>query len=141
MVFPPAIQPGPVTKEIPKPKGGSSKFFEEFRTLLRAYDPGLADLYQLACMVAGCGKAPKCMQEAGWHNSKDNNQGPWGAWLAQSVEHPTSAQVMISQFVGSSPASGSVLTLKAWSLLQILSLSLSAPPPLTLCLSLSLKNK
>ena len=34
-----------------------------------------------------------------------------GTWVAQSVEHPTSsAQVMISQFVGSSPASGSVLT-------------------------------
>ena len=33
-----------------------------------------------------------------------------GTWVAQSVEHPTSAQVMISLFVGSSPASGSVLT-------------------------------
>ena len=37
-----------------------------------------------------------------------------GAWVAQLVKLPTSAQVMISQFVGSSPASGSVLT--AWSL-------------------------
>ena len=27
-----------------------------------------------------------------------------GAWVAQSVERPTSAQVMISQSVGSSPA-------------------------------------
>ena len=34
----------------------------------------------------------------------------WGTWMAQSVEHQTSAQVMISQFVGSSPMSGSVLT-------------------------------
>ena len=34
----------------------------------------------------------------------------WGAWVAQSVERPASAQVMISQFVGSSPPSGSVLT-------------------------------
>ena len=33
-----------------------------------------------------------------------------GAWVAQSVKHPTSAQVMISWSVGSSPASGSVLT-------------------------------
>ena len=33
-----------------------------------------------------------------------------GAWVAQWIEHPTSAQVMISQFVSSSPASGSVLT-------------------------------
>ena len=33
-----------------------------------------------------------------------------GAWVAQSVKRPTSAQVTISQFVSSSPASGSVLT-------------------------------
>ena len=33
-----------------------------------------------------------------------------GAWVAQSVNHPTSAQVMVSRFVSSSPASGSVLT-------------------------------
>ena len=35
---------------------------------------------------------------------------PWGAWVAQSVERQASAQVMISRFVSSSPASGSVLT-------------------------------
>ena len=28
----------------------------------------------------------------------------WGAWVAQSVERPTSAQVMISQLVSSSRA-------------------------------------
>ena len=33
-----------------------------------------------------------------------------GAWVAQPVERPTSAQVMISRFVSSSPTSGSVLT-------------------------------
>ena len=65
----------------------------------------------------------------------------WGAWAAQSVEHPTlgflSAQVMMSQFVSLSPASGSVLT--AWSLLGILSLSLSLcySPALSLSLCLS----
>ena len=37
-----------------------------------------------------------------------------GAWVARLVEHPTSAQVMISWFVGSGSASGSVLT--AWRL-------------------------
>ena len=68
--------------------------------------------------------------------------------MAQSVERPTSAQVMISWFVGSSPASGSVLTAQslepAW---DSVSPSLSAPPSLVLCLSvsvsvsLSLKNK
>ena len=34
---------------------------------------------------------------------------PWSAWVAQSVKYLTLAQVMISQSVGSSPASGSVL--------------------------------
>ena len=54
----------------------------------------------------------------------------------------TLAQVMISQFVSSSSMSGSVLTAPAWSLLQILCfpLSLSAPPPLTFCLSLEDKH-
>ena len=37
----------------------------------------------------------------------------WGAWVAQSVKHPTSAQVMISQSVSSSPASGSVLSVQS----------------------------
>ena len=44
------------------------------------------------------------------------------AWVAQLVEHLTSAQIMISQFVSSSPASGSVL--RAWSPLWILDLPL-----------------
>ena len=68
-------------------------------------------------------------------------------WVAQSVKHPTSAQVMISQLVGLSPAMGSVLT--AWSLEPALdyvcvSLSLSLPAhtlSLSLSLSLPLKNK
>ena len=65
----------------------------------------------------------------------------WGAWMAQSVKHLISAQVMISRFVGSSPASGSVLT--AGSLepaLDSVSPSLSAPLLLVLCLSLSLSK-
>ena len=33
-----------------------------------------------------------------------------GTWVAQLVKRPTSAQVMISQFVHLSPVSGSVLT-------------------------------
>ena len=66
----------------------------------------------------------------------------WGAWVAQSVEPPTSAQVTISQFVSLSPASGSVLTAQS---LEPASNSVppspSAPPLLMLCLSLCLKNK
>ena len=63
-----------------------------------------------------------------------------GAWLAQSVERQTLAQVMILQFVGSSPVSGSVLTAQR---LEPASDSvppfLSAPPLLALSLSLSQK--
>ena len=35
---------------------------------------------------------------------------PWGTWVAQLVKQLTSAQVMISWSVSSSPTSGSVLT-------------------------------
>ena len=37
----------------------------------------------------------------------------WGTCVAQSVNCPTSAQVMMSQFVGSSPVSCSVLTARS----------------------------
>ena len=45
-----------------------------------------------------------------------------GAWVAQSVKRPTSAQVTISRSVSSSPASGSAL-------LEILSLPFSPSLP------------
>ena len=62
--------------------------------------------------------------------------------MAQSVKRLTSAQVMISQFVCSSPASGPVLTAQNLEpVSDSVSPSLSAPPLLTLCPSLSLKNK
>ena len=47
--------------------------------------------------------------------------------MAQSVKHLTSTQVMISQFVVSSPASGSV---SVELVLDALTPSLSAPPSL-----------
>ena len=63
----------------------------------------------------------------------------WDAWAAQLVKRPTSAQVMISWFVGSSPASGSVLTARSLEpASDSVSPSLSAPPLLSLCLSVSL---
>ena len=66
----------------------------------------------------------------------------WDAWVALSVKRPTLAQVMISRFVGSSPASGSVLTAQSLEpASDSVSPSLSAPPLLTLCLSLSLNDK
>ena len=67
--------------------------------------------------------------------------GQTDAWVAQSVERLTSVQVMISQFVGSSPTSGSVLTAQSLEPApDSVSPSLSDPPLLALCLSLSLKN-
>ena len=60
-----------------------------------------------------------------------------GTWGAQSVNCLTWAQVMISRSVGSSPASGSVLTTRSLApASNSVSPSLSAPPHLTLCLSL-----
>ena len=62
-----------------------------------------------------------------------------GSWVAQLIKRLTSVQVMISWFVSSSPALGSVLT--AQSLEPALdSPSLSAPPHVC-SVSLSLKNK
>ena len=60
--------------------------------------------------------------------------------MAQLVERSTSAQVMISWFVSSSPASGSVLTAQSLEPASgSVSPSLSAPSSLMLCLSLSQK--
>ena len=66
--------------------------------------------------------------------------------MAQSVKCPTSAQVMISQFMSLSPALSSVMTAQGLEpASDSVSPSLSAPPLLTLglslSLSLSLKNK
>ena len=60
--------------------------------------------------------------------------------MAQLIERLTSAQVMISWFVSSSPASGSMLTARSLEPASDSGCpSLSAPP--LLMLSLSLKNK
>ena len=45
-----------------------------------------------------------------WDFPSNQIDNDWGAWVALSVKHPTSAQVMISQSVSSSSTSGSVLT-------------------------------
>ena len=59
--------------------------------------------------------------------------------MAQSVERPTSARVMISRFTGSSPASGSVPRAQGLELLRILCLPLSLPLPYLCSVSLSKK--
>ena len=42
--------------------------------------------------------------------NKDSKLKSGSGWVAQSVKHPTSAQVMISRLMNSSPASSSVRT-------------------------------
>ena len=70
-----------------------------------------------------------------YHLKKELGGAP--GWLSGlSVPLLVSAQVMISQFVGSSPTSGSALT--AQSLLEILSLPLCPSPVCALCLPPSL---
>ena len=65
-----------------------------------------------------------------------------GAWVAQSVKPPTSAQAVTSRFVSSSPASGSVLTTQSLEpASDSASLSLSLCPSPTCALSLSLSQK
>ena len=60
-----------------------------------------------------------------------------GAWVAQLVKHLTLAQVLISRFMSSSPTLGSVLTAQSLEpASDSVSPSLSAPPPLMLCLAL-----
>ena len=64
----------------------------------------------------------------------------WGTWVAPSAGRPTSAQVMISWSVSSSPASGSVLTAQSLEpASDSVSPSLSVPSP-TDALSLSQKQ-
>ena len=70
----------------------------------------------------------------------------WGNWVAQSVEHLTLAQFMISWSMSLSPMSGSMLTVQSLEpALSSVSSSLSASALLVLCLSvsvsLSLKEK
>ena len=61
--------------------------------------------------------------------------------MAQSVKHPALAQVMISQFTSSSPASDSVLTTQSLEpASDSVSPSLSPPPLLALYLYLSRIN-
>ena len=65
-----------------------------------------------------------------------------GVRVAQLIKRPASAQVTISQFVGSSPSSGSVRTAQSLEpVLDSVSPSLFAPPPFARARSLSKINK
>ena len=80
-------------------------------------------------MSTGC-----CMETNCTINFILKNNRPLGSWLSQLVERPTSAQVIISQFVSLSPTLGSVLTAQRLEpASDSVSPPLSAPPLLTLC--------
>ena len=65
-----------------------------------------------------------------------------GLWVAQSVKHPTLTQVMISQLVGLSPPSGSVLTPQSLDpASDSVCVCLSLPLPCSSFASLSLSQK
>lgn len=51
-----------IVKEFPKPR----EFFEEFRILIRAHDPGLPDLHEFVHTLVGPGEAQKWVQEERW---------------------------------------------------------------------------
>ena len=73
--------------------------------------------------------------------AKENGKNR-GAWVAQSVKHPTSTQVRISRSVSSSPASGSVLAAQSLEpAFDSVSPSLSLPLPCSCSVCLSVKNK
>ena len=71
-------------------------------------------------------------------NQGGRGTGLGGTWVARSVKHTTLAQVMISQSVGLSPTSGSVLTARSLEPASD-SVSLSLCPSPAHALSLSQK--
>ena len=73
------------------------------------------------------------------NNSIGNHRG---AWVAQWVKRPTSAQIMISWFVSSSPVSGSLLSAQSLEpVSESVSPSLCPFPTRALSLFLSLKKQ
>ena len=82
---------------------------------------------------------PACLQVIRLTLSIQQKTFIQGAWVAQLVERLTSAGIMISWFVGSSPTLGSVLTAQSLEpASDSVSPSISDPPPIHV-LSLSQK--
>ena len=95
--------------------------------------------WALRCQCRAGLRAPS--QEL-WDHDLSWIQELGGAWMAQSVERPTSAQVTISRSVSSSPASGSGLMAQSLEpASDSVSPSLSLPLPCSCSVSLCLKNK
>ena len=71
----------------------------------------------------------------------EKNRVSGGAWVAQSVKRLTLAQVMVSQFVSSSPVLGSVTAQSLEPVSDSVCVSLSLTLPHSCSVSLSVKNK
>ena len=94
-------------------------------------------LWQLASdQLSSLGLLESCVDTRALLHYKEKTQAPEG--LGRLSIYLTSARVMISRSVSSSPASGSVLMARSLEpASDPVSPALSAPPPLTLSLSLS----
>ena len=88
-----------------------------------------------------CLNKPSMWRRCTWELK--NHSGLWGAWVAQSVKHPTSAQVMISRFGSSSPRVGLCADSSELGACFrfCVSLSLCPSPVHALSLSVSKRNK
>ena len=83
-----------------------------------------------------------CVSNVHLHSIPSKSNALRGAWVAQSVKRPTSAQVTVSPSVSSSPTSGSVLTARSLEpALNSVSPSLCPSPVHALSLSVSKINK
>ena len=120
-------RPAEISGMNQRPAGGNVLRFRRMRTGVTSTGHG----YIICSAAHESANVPKHVKQ----------RKAWGAWVAQSVERPTSAQVMISRSMGLSPASGSLLTAQSLEpASDSVSPSLSAPPLLVLSLSLK-KNK
>ena len=95
---------------------------------------GPANVMDLASSRSRQGHGCRGSPEWGSELQSSKTSELWGAWAAQSVRLPTSAQVVISRLVSSSPALGSVPTGQSLEpASDSASPSLSALPRLMLC--------
>ena len=94
--------------------------------------------------AAGLTQRQQAVQDCDYGEKKkaSSDEEIRGSWVAQSVERPTSAQVMISRLMSLGPASGSVPTAQSLEpASDSVSPSLSLPLPCSHSVSLSKVNK
>ena len=132
----PSCAPNPRAGEGGKAKGGAS--------LGRDCPQTRSPMASVTVMMLrpGAGHQDRVTLGQGTRLCATKSRMVWGAWEAQLVKRPTSAQVMILRSVSSSPASGSVLTAQSLEpASDSVSPSLCPFPAQALSLSLSKINK